>query len=277
MGMHNLKIFDNTLYHLEEVENTYIEYIKKLEQLPIPQYQAFLTTLESQELMSTQIMEKENSFLIRLYQSLQRENPIDYLCQMFLGEITLEQIDHLHTILIYGTDADKEENARYRNGDFLSDYEKWVGYYQYGNKVVQYIPPDPKEVIKYMENIVHFMNNSKERSLLYNTFIKSFIVHLELAALQPFGDGNTRTARLLQSGSIWKDSKELLNKNMNRPILYASCRYKLYAGTYRKNIQSIVVEKSNDAWNRWFEFNLNMFDEFFYKSNNDLDYLIKRK
>lgn len=277
MGIHNIKIFDNTLFHLEEIENTYIKYMEKLKELPFLQYHAFVSALESQELINNQMMEQENSFLITLYKNIQNENPIDYLCHMFGSDVTLAQIDKLHSILVYGTEADKEQNVRFRNGDYASDYDKWVGYYHNGKQVIQYVPPNPGEVMKRMQDIVHFLNNSRERSLLYNIFIKSFIFHLEIAALQPFGDGNTRTARLLQSGSIWKESNRALNEKFERPILYASHRYKLYAGTYRKNIQSVVVDKSNEAWNRWFEFNLNMFDEVFYKMNNDLDYVLKRK
>lgn len=277
MGISNIKIFDNTLFHLEEIENTYINYMETFKQLSLKKQNAFLTTLETQEIVSTQSMEIQNSFLAQLYNNIQDENPIDYLCEMFKKDITLEQIDKLHSILICGTPADQEKNARFRNGDYASDYNKWVGYMENGNRVIQYIPPDPKEVMEQMKSIVYFINNNKERSLLFNIFIKSFIFHFEIAALQPFGDGNTRTARLLQSGNIWKETNQCLCQTLEKPILYASHRYKVYAGTYRNYIKQVVVEKDNEAWNRWFNFNLNMFDEVLYKYNNDIKYLLKAK
>lgn len=275
-AIQNFKVFDSTMFHLEDTERAYLEYIEKLEKLSPRERNAFIGVLEAQEMICTQTIENENSFLMQLYSSLQTEDPITYVQKMFSGTITLDQVDTLHSMLIVGTAADKEQNARYRNGEYEADYDKWVGFYRGTEKVVQYIPPDPKYVMGRIQSIIHFMNDSSDRSLLYNIFIKPLIFHCEFAALQPFGDGNTRTARMLQYGSIWKDTKLKYGKSFSRPIIYLSHRYKLYAKNYRQFIQNVVVESGPDAWNRWFEFNLNMMDEALYKFDHDIGKVLSR-
>ena len=45
---------------------------------------------------------------------------------------------------------------------------------------------------------------------------------------------------------------------------------------YRALLKNIAVEKDNDAWNKWFNYNLNMVDEQLYKITNDLDEYVRK-
>lgn len=55
-----------------------------------------------------------------------------------------------------------------------------------------YIPPESKDVLRLLTELVDYLNNSED-----NPIIKAAIAHYQLVTIHPFEDGNGRTARLL--------------------------------------------------------------------------------
>lgn len=60
----------------------------------------------------------------------------------------------------------------------------------------EYIPPEHKDIVPLLEELVDYVNNSDDHPI-----IKAAVVHYQLVTIHPFEDGNGRTARLM-SGYI---------------------------------------------------------------------------
>ena len=106
-------------------------------------------------------------------------------------------------------------------------------------------------------------------------FYKPIVEHFFIAALQPFGNGNTRLARLLEYGKIFELTREKIDSKLNSPALYMSKNYLLTGNVYRDLISLVVQDPSQENIDRWFKYNLNAIDEQLYYCDNKVRKLIK--
>ena len=95
------------------------------------------------------------------------------------------------------------------------------------------------------------------------------------ASYVSFDDGNTRTARLLQHGKIWTNTKDMYDINLRYPALYLSSVYYRYGNQYRELLANLANNKDNDAWNEWLRFNFNLANEQLVGYNRTLERLRK--
>jgi len=265
----NLKVYDSTMFHLEDTEKAYRDYLQKLLESGMNERQStlFLETLKNRELINNQETEQENSFLLELYKLTHRVNSIDLLIKVLSqGPLNQENFIDLHKLVIKGTSDDIPANYKYR-----SDNDKWVGVLgTNGEHKIDYIPPSFETIPENVQFILDYLNEDGN-TLFDNVFIKPFIAHAFIAYLQPFGNGNTRIARLIQYGAIFENTAKKWNVPLNKPALYLSRNYLLTRGQYRGLIRDLSIQKGDNAWNKWFDYNLNMVDEQLYKINRDLD------
>lgn len=142
-GITNIKVFDNTLFHLEDTYEQYQNYLDKLLKLEPKHLKYFLVTLKNREIVNNQETELEESFLVELYQIAKRKDSIDIMMKNFVdGKITKDELRKIHRVVIKGSTDDISENYDYR-----SDNNKWVGYYgTNGEQRVEYMPPDYTEI-----------------------------------------------------------------------------------------------------------------------------------
>ena len=267
-GISNIKIFDNTLFHLDDTYQQYQEYLANLLKLEPKYLKYFLITLKNREIVNNQETELEESFLVELYQLSQRKDSIDIMMKNFNdGKITKEELKKIHCVVIKGSIDDIPENYDYR-----ADNNKWVGYYgTNGEQRVDYMPPDYKEIEELITYTLDFLNNKGDNDLFNNIFIKPLIVHALIAYIQPFGNGNTRLARVIQHGKMWQLSKENMMVDLPYPSLYLSKNYLLTRPQYRGIIKNLAIEQDDNAWNKWFNYNLNMIDEQLFNLDKNLD------
>ncbi len=69
-------------------------------------------------------------------------------------------------------------------------------------QVVEYMPPDTKEVPRLVGEFIDWLNSDKAKTV--NPVLLAGIVHYEIARIHPFIDGNGRTARLMASLVLFK-------------------------------------------------------------------------
>jgi len=69
-------------------------------------------------------------------------------------------------------------------------------------EVVEYMPPDTKDVPKLTEEFLDWLSSEDAKKI--NPVILAGIVHYEIARIHPFIDGNGRTARLLATLVLYK-------------------------------------------------------------------------
>ena len=68
--------------------------------------------------------------------------------------------------------------------------------------VVEYTPPDTKDVTRLVEEFLEWLNSDKAQKV--NPVLLAGIVHYEVARIHPFIDGNGRTARLMAALVLYK-------------------------------------------------------------------------
>lgn len=267
------KLNSNVEFHMQDSIESYITYLNMLSELSPTKRQVFLNTLKNNEIVNNQEMEHENPFLVQLEleaSNSKKNTSIDIMTDSILESkpLNIRKIEQLHRLIIHGTNDDKPENYKIR------DKEAHVSEVNDGIEKVCYYAPSPEEIKPYLSKILEFLNNEdnkKEQDVFYN----SILTHFYIAALQPFGNGNTRLARLIEYGSIFKLSREVLGSKIKSPALFVSKNYLMTRASYRDNISKLVNEPSDDNFNNWVNYNLNMIDEQLYFCNNVLEKKVK--
>ena len=251
-----IKIYDNSMFHMEDILNKYSEYLKKLTDLDPEKQKYFIQNLRNREIINNQETELEDPFLLQLFQLAQKTDSIDITMRYLAKkDLTKNDIKNVHRIVIKGSSDDLEKNYNYRNSNDI-----WVGRYGTdGDKQIDYVPPKYEELDELLNFVLLYLNEKNNN--FDNLFIKPLIVHALIAYIQPFGNGNTRLARVLQHCKICDTTNELFNTNFSHPTFYLSKNYLLTRSQYRGLISYIATEKSDSAWNAWFKYNLNMMDE----------------
>lgn len=268
----DIKISDNIKLHVDDSMEQYYNYIKLLENLSEKELKAFLRTLMKSELINNQEKENEPSLLMEFESELEKNTSIEMLANIINKKknITLEDIIKIHKKLLLGTSDDQEKNYPYRY------YPTKVGRMEGNVEIISYIPPLPDEVILYMEQILEYYNNDSNIDSL-DVFLRPIIIHAYLVLLQPFGNGNSRLARLIQYGKIFELTNKFFQKDFKIPIMYLSKNYLISGRTYRGYIGRIAEFHNDDVWNKWFQYNLNMIDEQLYYLKNNLESYCRRR
>lgn len=247
--------------HLKESLEEYEKYLNELLKISYNDRIVFLNTLKRQELINNQEMNCEDSFLAELDSEYYGNDSIEFMTNILLdtNNFSKEKIRKIHRILMRNTKDDYPENRLYRQE------EAFIGAKYNDKVVVSYIPPSPGEINCYMRTLIKYLNhNNKEEE---NILLKPIVAHAYVAALQPFANGNTRLARLLQYGEIFKLSRDVLDIRLEKPALYFSKTYLLSGIDYRENIKELVDTKE---WNQWIKYNLYKIDDQLYYNGNEL-------
>lgn len=129
------------------------------------------------------------------------------------------------------------------------DLEETLGKYKVKDNFIKsstgsvvYTPPTASETKKYMDELLSFMNDTKDD---INPLIKAAIVHSQFESIHPFSDGNGRIGRLLISLYLYKAEV------INFPFFYISEAINMDKGLYYKMLSDSRVN-SLDGWIKYF-------------------------
>lgn len=264
----NYKLNSVVENHLEYTLKEYEDYIYSLMNLTSKNRERFLKAIKDLELRNNQEMEHEDPFLIALeissYDGKQRSS-IDVMSNFVLQEqpLTTRRLEQIHRLIIKGTSDDREINYSIRN------YDTYVYEVCNGIEKVSYVAPSPDEIKPYLRKLYSFLNE-KNINGDFDIFYKPILEHFYIAALQPFGNGNTRLARLVEYIEIFKLTREILGIKIESPALFMSKNHLLTRKTYRDSIANVICDPSDEKMNKWFNYNLNMIDEQLNYCNNIL-------
>ena len=272
--LYNVKLKENVkdhmLYTLEEYKN-YLESLKEIEKNDPQLAKSFFRLLKITELKASQQMESEDSFLIDIglgpILDGSEKSSIDIVTKYILKDKGLnnERLEKIHRIILRGTSDDKEKNYKIRT----SKEDTYISEISNGIERTLYVAPKSEEVNSYLNYLYVFLDNNSNNEL--DVFLTPYLAHFYISALQPFNNGNTRLARLIQYGDIFKVSRKLLDYNLKQPALFLSKNYQLNCGNYRKMIADIVLDPSDENFNKWVNYNLNMTDEQLFCLSNDIE------
>ncbi len=278
---------------IEDISLQYQAYLKNLHELPLEERKQFLNIAWFDEMIANQAMEgetKKGTYLQFMENERKGKKMMSKYTNITLhaGRLQIRDFQRLHSMLLKGTSLEKNKNYSLR-----SDDQKWVGYMgENGYPKIQYIPPRSNKIKDCLEKILVYMNNkenvgTKENpSRLYQTFeqepskfaypifIKPTITHVLLSILQPFDDGNTRLARLMQDVQIYQETNRLFNIKPITKLPYISLSQQYYQRgvAYRDNIAKIAQNPSNDTWKQFIYMNLGCIEDELNSLQKSLSY-----
>ena len=171
------------------------EYFKKLSKLDDKFVLYFLTSLARDEINNNQKVENH------------KIQDFDFsIGNLFFKslEISHDRIHDLHKFEMQN-DEEKEKHGVYRKTPVRVSriYEDKEEIYWYG--------AEPEDINKFMDTFIELYKSKKPSVLDSNPFIKSSLIHLLLAKIQPYFDGNRRTARTLQNVKFTESYSNPLN------------------------------------------------------------------
>ena len=253
-----IKISPCVLEQMEYINNDFDEYFKKLSKLDDKFVLYFLTSLARDEINNNQKVEnhkiKDFDFSIGnlFFKSL---------------EISHNRIHDLHKFVMKD-DENKEKHGIYRKKPARVSriFEDKEEIYWYG--------VEPEDIDKFMDNFLEVYKSRKPSVLDSNPFIKSSLIHLLLAKIQPYFDGNRRTARTLQNVKFTEIINEIYDMDLKICPINLSESISVNILSYLKGLNNTYFDlehDNNEIINYWFKIMLNMYEEQLYRNKYLID------
>lgn len=190
--------------------------------------QTTISDLLEFEITEEQKKEKEN--LEAKHHSSAIVYGFDYLR---MNKFSHEFIKKIHSILLTDLPTSKDE--------VIGDYKKKNNYIYNSIKKVVFSPPSYNETVKYMTELIDFMNEEDD----INPLIKAAIIHSQFESIHPFENGNGRVGRLLINFYLFKANV------INFPIFYISEAFNSDKTQYYQMLTS-TREGTYDKWIKFF-------------------------
>ena len=157
--MLDVKIDEFNIQENDYALELYEDYLYKLNDLDKTQLKRYLTVLKNADLKDNQNLEKEDSFLLSLYLQSERKHAIDVALNA--SELNEEDLLKIHGILLKGTSSSELDNYSYRKNN-----RKFVGSWENGKRIIQYLPLDFKEIEEAMKPFFQYYNTLQVFCLL---------------------------------------------------------------------------------------------------------------
>ncbi len=144
-------------------------------------------------------------------------------------------IRSMHQILLKNT-RHKGALGAFRKGDV------WIAK-KIGDPIDKaiYIPPEAHFVDEYIDNLLEYLKNGKE-----STLVKAGIAHYQFEAVHPFDDGNGRIGRLMIPLVLHH------NNRLSKPILYISGYMEANREEYIETLHSVDESGKMEPWLKFF-------------------------
>lgn len=260
-----IKLSDKVLYHMESTGQEFEDYIKMLEQFTYGDNCTILYYL----------LDSANK---ELRKSAEVENNLFRNVDLFNGDLFFERLSISHERIkkIHKFVCEKSSvNAKVVAGEYRKFCATIGAYYNGEYKIYSYTP-EPSDIKRFMDSFIEFYKTNSLKDIYNNPFFKASLAHLLIAKLQPFGDGNRRTARIIQNIAFTSGINRIYNTKLKLSPLNISQNISINKYTYFDNLSRVKFSLKHDnseAINRWFNFILNMYDEqLYYQKDNILSH-----
>lgn len=257
---------DKTLGQLEYTLEVYQEYLDFLQTFSKTNLEKILKGLRNTEVIDNHVVERENYDWLINYQETHHSTAINYLIRKLFTEgeeLSPAILSKSHEILMRGTSNEDDILLKFRKNN-----HHYVGYQENGNKIIEFLPISYDEIKLALQLFCDYYNQEENDTNL--AYVKPFVIHGLLAALQVFEDGNTRVARSIQHIKMFQVTRDLFQFPLNLPALYFSKTYIPYRKEYRDMICQIALNPSIQNWNEWIAFNLRKVQDQIYFNENNL-------
>lgn len=262
----DLSLDNRTLNQLDYTVELYLNYLNFLLSFSKSNLEKILIGLRNTEVIDNHVVEHENYNWLLTYQETHHSTAINYLIRkLFIEEEKLSPaiLSKAHEILMRGTSNEEDISLKFRKNN-----HQYVGYPDQDKNIIEFLPISHHEIKLALNLFCDYYNQSETNS--NRAYVKPFVIHGLLAALQMFEDGNTRVARSIQHVKMFQVTRELFSVNLNLPALYFSKTYIPYRKEYRNLIGKIALEPTNQTWNEWIGFNLRKVQDQIYFNEENL-------
>ena len=272
----DIRIFDyiddlvldkKTLGQLEYTLDLYQNYLAFLQTFNKTNLEKILKGLRNTEVIDNHVVERENYNWLVTYQETHHSTAINYLIKKLFTEhesLNPTILAKSHEILMRGTSNEDEVLSSFRKENL-----HYVGYQENGENIIDFLPISSHEIKLALQLFCEYYNQSENNTAL--CYVKPFILHGLLSALQVFEDGNTRVARSIQHIKMFQVTREVFQVPLILPALYFSKTYIPYRKEYRDIISKIALNPSFQTWNEWILFNLKRVQDQIYFNENNLE------
>lgn len=253
-----IKVSPFVLEHMEEINKEFDEYFKKLSELDDKFVLYFLTSLARDEISNNQKVENHK---IKDFDFSMGNLFFDSL------EVDHDRIHELHKFVMKD-DEFKEKHGIYRKNPAR------VSKVQDGVEEVYWYGVEPEDINKFMDDFIEVYKSRKPSVLDSNPFIKASLIHLLLAKIQPYFDGNRRTARTLHNIKFTEIINEIYDMDLKICPINLSESISLNILSYIKVLNNTYFDLEHDnkeIINYWFNLMLNMYEEQLYRNKYIID------
>ena len=252
-----IQLLPYLLEHLEETNNSFKEYIKKLSKYDEKYVVDYWIYLLYEELQYNQKIENIDFSKINLLNN-----------DVFFDTLAISN-KRIHDIHNFATSGDMEPTFQYRQTEVNVSRIN-----QNGEEEIFWRGAQAKDVEKFMSDFIKIYKKNDISILMSNPFLKSSLIHLLFLRIHPYTDGNGRTARLLHNSKFTESINKIYGTHLKISPLNLSESILLNKISYVNAIDNIyfdIKHNTNEALNRWFNMMLNMADEQIYASTNKLE------
>lgn len=254
-----IKLSNDVLFHLTDVNKQFEQYLKLLgEYAEYDEFSILFYWLNNtqKELVSSGKVEC-SKFLFTNEELLKGDLFFEKL------NITPKGIKDIHRFVC--------EHSKVNNGVSVGEYRKqpvWRGnYLPDGKPNIKWWGVNPDDIEKFIKSYIDFYKYNSLKEIYSSPFLKAALAHILLLRIQPFGDGNSRTSRIIHNISFTSSINKIYGTKLKVSPLNISKNIYVNKKLYRMLINNISFDSNqfdNDTINDWLDFILDMYEEELY-------------
>lgn len=260
-----IKLQDTVLEHLEYTNDDFSNYLKSL---------AHNTGKDESKIISYWL----DSGLNELQNSASIEKHSFKNVELLKGDLFFDTlaINHERIKKIHRFVCEHSDTNNIKVGEYRTDTASVGCTTDDGNYQTYWYGVEPQDIKNFMDGFFEFYKSRDLRAIYSSPFLRASLAHLLFVRIHPFGDGNGRTARIIQNISFTSEINRLYGTNLRICPLNVSENIRNNRMRYSECINKIYfdLEHDNNEWiNKYLDFMLNMYDEQLYYQTNRLSQL----
>lgn len=258
-----IRVNDNVLFHLEDTNRSFDEYVNRLSQYDdYTVVHHWIASLFNEINFSQKIEDHliEPADMLRgsvFFDTLQMSHP---------------RIKELHQFVLGANDQQSSLDYREAGQDVrVSSIDPNTM-----RETIYWRGAQGTDVKRFMDDFITIYKSNSLSLLNSNPFLKSSLVSLLFVRIHPFMDGNGRTSRMIYNIKFTDAINKIYNTKLKLCPLNLSEVIMMYRPTYVSRINDIYFDlkhDSNEEINRWFDFILTRADEAVFFNSNKLPVL----
>lgn len=155
--------------------------------------------------------------------------------EMKTRPISLNLIKNIHSVLLQSVRGQNKARGEFRK------IQNWIGKPGSTIENARFVPPDPLELMKYLDNFEKYIHYEEKDRL-----VQLAIVHAQFEILHPFLDGNGRIGRILIPLFLFE------KKILNTPMFYISAFFESNRDEYYDRLKEVTDKKDWQGWIKFF-------------------------